>query len=316
MKAQTIMTLTMGLLGMSAHALEGREVGNGGDLCEARIQSISADLRTWIEAGGGESLSFPAGTTSASYRSGMIDQIQQAVASCSDKPLRIGSLEKVCINYFSNDRVPRIVCDRAAFMNGTTESQQYVLIHHGFAGLSGFEVNQGEISNYELSNQLNAFLTDTVVKKLKLKPSLSNTSYDHLELDRLPVKIRFSFYVKPQLLDVNQSIEIGKIAVRLGYNSSYDARCALNLPSHGIVQFSGGVVSTDSDLQEEVQYGPIRSYKIIAKFLIDGRPFPSDGSMLTISCYGEDRRLYIGTFRQIIEGSLGSLTMPDPAVFP
>jgi hypothetical protein len=52
----------------------------------------------------------------------------------------------------------------------TDQSDQYVLIHHEYAGLAGFEVNDGESSQYEISNQISGYLEDQIVKKLVVKP--------------------------------------------------------------------------------------------------------------------------------------------------
>jgi hypothetical protein len=56
----------------------------------------------------------------------------------------------------------------------TNDSDQYVLVHHEYAGLSGFEVNNGPDSTYLISNQISEFLVDEVVKKLAIKAPLAD----------------------------------------------------------------------------------------------------------------------------------------------
>jgi hypothetical protein len=81
----------------------------------------------------------------------------------------VGEAEKTCKNFIGRQGLARIECNTKRFLE-TDESDQYILVHHEFAGLAGLEVNQGEDSDYQISNQIAAFLEDQVTKKLVIKP--------------------------------------------------------------------------------------------------------------------------------------------------
>jgi hypothetical protein len=100
----------------------------------------------------------------------MIEKIKGAKISCTWEPLFVGRAEKTCLNFVGDDGVDLVLCNVNRFMS-TSESDQYILVHHEYAGLSGFEVNNGESSDYRISNQLSYFLEDQIVKKLVVKPA-------------------------------------------------------------------------------------------------------------------------------------------------
>ncbi len=68
---------------------------------------------------------------------------------------------------------------------GTSESDQYVLVHHEYAGLAGIEISKGEDSDYQVSNQISGYLENQVIKKLAVKPS-------NAEVTPLPSNVRVS----------------------------------------------------------------------------------------------------------------------------
>lgn len=147
--------------------------GNGGDMCELRMKDIRQDLSNWIALGGAQGLRLPQDVSVDQYITEMQAVIGSAKFSCVDETLKIGSAEKTCVNYKNDDKSMEIVCNTKRFL-GTTESNQYVLTHHEFAGLAGFEVNSGEESNYTISNQITGFLEDHVVKKLVIKNTVQS----------------------------------------------------------------------------------------------------------------------------------------------
>jgi hypothetical protein len=146
----------------------GNGVGNGGDICENRFKTVRDDLNTWILNGGSAGLTLPAGISFGQYNQSMLQQIHNAKISCVEDVIFVGQAEKTCKNFVAEDGTVLINCNADRFMK-TAESDQYVLVHHEYAGLAGFEVNQGESSDYQLSNQITGFLGDFLVKKLVIK---------------------------------------------------------------------------------------------------------------------------------------------------
>lgn len=154
----------------AAHA--GDRVGNGGDICEDRIKIIRDDIRSWIERGGSEGLRLPAGLTLSRYDKGILGGISKATVSCTSRRIELDGAEKTCENFVDSRHGPQLVCNAARFQ-ATSQSDQYVLVHHEYAGLAGFEVNRGPSSDYSLSNQLTEYLKDEVVKKLAVRQAFS-----------------------------------------------------------------------------------------------------------------------------------------------
>ena len=148
-------------------AYAGQDKGNGGDTCEKDFQIIRDDISQWIKSEGSAGLKLEK-ISKEQYSKKMQSFISTAKISCTNKTLIIGSAEKVCINHLKNKK-PVIVCNSSRFSKLTID-EKYVLVHHEYAGLSGFEVNNAEESNYVLSNQLTSFLEEHVIKKLAINP--------------------------------------------------------------------------------------------------------------------------------------------------
>jgi hypothetical protein len=155
--------------GNLSNAKLGGEEGNGGDMCEDRIKEIRDDLKTWIIKDGSRGLKLPADVSLASYNSKMLNVISRAKISCGADPIFIGRAEKTCKNFIDSNGQESIQCNFDRVLK-TPESDQYVLIHHEYAGLAGFEVNNEEDSNYGISNQISGFLEDQVIKRLVVRP--------------------------------------------------------------------------------------------------------------------------------------------------
>ena len=152
----------------SGYAFAGHEVGNGGDLCENRILEIRDDIQSWIDLGGHQGLALPRGLTAAKYKATMSSAISKSVVSCTDKTIKVRGVEKQCVNLKRDGRKPSIVCNRKSF-NGSSAREQYLLVHHEFAGIAGLETNKSEESEYEISNQLSSYLIVRKVAKLALE---------------------------------------------------------------------------------------------------------------------------------------------------
>ena len=157
-----------------AKALAGVKEGGGGDLCEDRIKIIRDDLRLWIGMGGSAPLRLTAGWDEKKYSLEMDRKISSTKIRCvgnndSAYPVKVGNSPKTC-RFDVVEAANYITCDRDKFQS-TSESDQYVLIHHEFAGLAGIELPDGEDSNYSVSNQIAEYLVDQVVKRLAVKAS-------------------------------------------------------------------------------------------------------------------------------------------------
>lgn len=144
------------------------KVLNGGDGCERRFEEVSKDLKTWIENDGHQALVYPQGQSAARYRPAMLAAIAGAAVSCTSEPLSVGSADKICVNQRDASGHARITCQREAYLNLAAD-EQYRLTHHEYAGIAGFEENQGPRSLYSLSNQVTGYLDSFASKRLTVK---------------------------------------------------------------------------------------------------------------------------------------------------
>ncbi len=144
---------------------KGDSVGNGGDSCEARIQSIAINIQEWILYDNHSELDFKGRLTKDEYEFPMLTALKLGRVSCTDEKLFVGKAEKTCINFPEEDFIE---CNVDKFMN-TDEEGQYRLVHHEYAGLAGIEVNnESEASDYFLSDQISRKLKWEIVKKLPI----------------------------------------------------------------------------------------------------------------------------------------------------
>jgi hypothetical protein len=165
-----------------AHAGGGTSVGGGGNATEIRVDEIRADILKWIDEGGAQGLTLPSHLTHSQYVSGMrkvleplavvvvaVTPEQEAAATDDELKVVVEGRSKTCRGFVSRkDRLPHILCSTKRFAE-TTESDQYRLIHHEYAGLAGIERNVGAASDYEISSQLTDFLVPRTVLKLAIK---------------------------------------------------------------------------------------------------------------------------------------------------
>jgi hypothetical protein len=154
-------------LGAQARGGGGMDHDNGGDSCESTFKNVRDNLTAWIIKGGAKDLRFPEGVTNDSYSRAMIRKISSAKIICTDKQIIVGGAEKTCKNFVEADGSSSILCNRTRFMS-TVTSDQYMLVHHEYAGLAGFEVNTGESSNYKISNQIVRNLAGARIKTITL----------------------------------------------------------------------------------------------------------------------------------------------------
>jgi hypothetical protein len=158
----------------AAFGSSGKE-GGGGDTCQDRVEAIRNDISDWIEAGGAAGLKLPVGVTLDAYKQKMLKEIEltradaqhSIVCKKNPKDVVVGTSEKICAS--SSPQKPKIACYREGFMH-LSEDNQYFMVHHEFAFLSGFEDQMGARSDYPLSDQITGYLQEETVKKLAVKP--------------------------------------------------------------------------------------------------------------------------------------------------
>ncbi|MCM2322652.1 MAG: hypothetical protein NDJ90_05275 [Oligoflexia bacterium] len=173
---------TLGLLGaLSLLALpsafaRGVGAGGGGDTCEDRIKVIRDDLQSWIQKSGPADLTLPTGVSVEQYSGSMLSAIGATKLRCvgpNDEgfPVLVNGTPKIC-RFDQGDETGLITCDLAKF-NSLGEADQYVLVHHEYAGMAGIEPPNGADSNYDVSNQISQYLVNVTVKKLAVKTARS-----------------------------------------------------------------------------------------------------------------------------------------------
>ncbi|WP_408098900.1 hypothetical protein ACJVC5_08270 [Peredibacter sp. HCB2-198] len=148
----------------------GGESGGGGDSLEERVNDIRADILKWIKAGGSRSLKLPTDVTHEDYVSLMTDilQPQKVVIGFEEADINVGGVPKTCRGFVSKENSrPHILCNISRF-KGTSESGQYRLIHHEYAGLVRLERNDGAASDYEISSQITDYLRVQTVLRLSV----------------------------------------------------------------------------------------------------------------------------------------------------
>lgn len=166
----------VGLLASTASpALAMRSNGGrgGGDPCEEKFQGIARDLLAWIKGLGSRELSLPANLSNEDYSVRMSAQIQKAKVSCVASgdpgyPVQVDGVPKVCRFDVSADG-GHITCDLKKFLS-LSDSNQYVLVHHEYAGLANIEVSTGSVSDYSVSSQISDLLLDQVRRGLSVLP--------------------------------------------------------------------------------------------------------------------------------------------------
>ncbi len=150
----------------------GSEGTGGGDPCEDRIKNVRDDIRSWILNGGAKNLKLGIGMSVKSYEEKMLFAMESTKIECvgpGDKqhPVKVNGTAKVCrFDKFRSGS--RITCDVTKFQ-GLGEADQYMLVHHEYAGIADIEKPDGDDSNYAVSNQISAYLVDQVVKRLAVK---------------------------------------------------------------------------------------------------------------------------------------------------
>jgi hypothetical protein len=183
-------------------SIEGGGVqGGGGDAkTELRITTIREDLRNWIERQDVASdLKVPSGLTYADYLNGnsakkifgMRDILAHGAVVIASVPrdknhpstnpeqnTYVQGQWKVCKSLITTaTKRPLMICETEGFAS-LSESEQYIQIHHEYAGLGGLEKNIGAASDYQISFQLAGALNEqVVVRKLGSLRSATNSAF-------------------------------------------------------------------------------------------------------------------------------------------
>jgi hypothetical protein len=139
-------------------------VTNAGDPNEPKFKEIALNIQQWIESGNADRIALPPDVPLERYKREMLKVLR-------NYHIAFDGAKKTCENQADASGENRISCDSAKF-NETLErsiDDTYRLIHHEFAGLAGFEVNQNEESDYRISDQISGFLRFEVVKRLPVQ---------------------------------------------------------------------------------------------------------------------------------------------------
>ena len=145
--------------------------GNGGDGCENEIKKIREDIKNWVlEEDGGTQLEFGSSKINSKiYKKRMLNSFKAKI-NCTDKRLLLKNTDKTCKNFLHKKDLSKsfIVCNVRRFM-ALSDVQKIRLVHHEYAGLAGFETNNGsEESNYFLSNQIAGSLDEVKIQKINI----------------------------------------------------------------------------------------------------------------------------------------------------
>lgn len=210
---------------MNVSAYEGGDVvGGGGDASESQVNEIRSDILSWINKGGARGLKLPTSLSLSQYESSMrkILKSQEVVVGFVEKDdpteeelqVSVKGVPKTCRGFFSRvDARPHILCNIDRFAK-TSESAQYRLVHHEYAGLAGIEKNDGAASDYEISTQLTDFLKEERVLRLAIKKNESSAQPCGVSgsvEERIQDCSRMASSVKGSFILVTRTLELKEI---------------------------------------------------------------------------------------------------------
>ena len=182
-KLMALACTTLIISSTSVLAKVGTETGGGGgDASEGRVHEIRSDILKWINNEGAKGLIFPSDISYNEYSSKMIDILkpQKVIIGFTDEKVIFHNSEKTCKSFIDNYSAEmHILCNISRF-GQTSDSEQYKLIHHEYAGLVSLEKNDGAASDYKLSSQLTEYLSYEKVLKLAIKKSGSHYKFEGL----------------------------------------------------------------------------------------------------------------------------------------
>ncbi len=264
------------MVGFTLSAYTQDRVGGGGDASEVRVNEIRTDLLSWIKKGGSKKLELPAEVNLEEYNQKMTELLQPKAVLVTfveqddqfneDLQVVVNGKPKTCRGFISRiDNRPNIICNISRFHN-TSESRQYSLIHHEYAGLAGLEKNEGAASDYFISNQI----TDFLVKKRVLRLAVKERKVEREEVVKAGVKVNLSF--GPSLYGINQSEIVDSLTDR-GYQmvSRSEAEVGVRITSD---TFIGYCLQTDVYSERGVSV-PCSYIEINVELFRDGKKYNS-----------------------------------------
>ena len=189
----------------------GAVAGGGGDASEARVDEIRSDILKWINDGGAEGLTLK-NISYGEYKSKMTEVLQPKIvivnfiekdhATDEELQVNVDGKPKTCRSFISSRNSSyNILCNISRFKE-TTDSNQYKLIHHEFAGLMFIEKNEGAASDYEISSQITEFLSKQFVLKLAIKKQVKIKNEDA----NAQVFLASSKYVGKNIIEVKLAV--------------------------------------------------------------------------------------------------------------
>ena len=295
-------------------AKKGNEGSGGGDICENRIKNIRDDLSEWIRNGGPNNLKFSEGVNASQYSYAMLDQIERAKVKCVGKgdvgyPVKVNETPKVC--RFDAVNEGSITCDFTKFQE-TSESDQYVLIHHEYAGLAKLENPNGADSTYALSNQISNYLVNQVIRKLSVNAPVISSIDEKLQMNFLPkgtlITIPLNTVINSTVVDLElgslRDNENRSIKCKIGINPSYDLRKVQGIL---VLKISSAEFTGESyiiNLQEtpKISKNPLNTLKNAV-------------NCENSNSYGAKWTINIKSFRKFIDSIGGTLSIPNPVEF-
>lgn len=161
----------------------GAIAGGGGDASEERVNEIRSDILSWLTKGGAVGLELT-GITYSEYVSRMseilepqkviIGFVENDDSDNEELKVSVDGNPKTCRGFISKvDLKEHILCNISRFKN-SSDSEQYKLIHHEFAGLVNVENNEGAASDYVISTQITDYLRRQTVLKLAINKQIKN----------------------------------------------------------------------------------------------------------------------------------------------
>lgn len=263
------------LIQSTAFAANGGAIaGGGGDASEARVNEIRADILSWINLGGAKGLSLQ-NLDYNEYSTGMKDIltakkvvigfVNKDHETDNDLKVNIEGFPKTCRGFIAKDNGPRILCNIARF-EATAEADQYSLIHHEYAGLAGFELNDGASSDYHISKQLTGFLTKQTVLRLAIK-KLNSQDFE------LPtIELRKTKYIGNKnfkvTLELKNTKDVLQVILENETSTVPTEACLADVPS---LNFINGEISKTFTLKSKCNMGNAQfRYKKMTVQFIDG----------------------------------------------
>lgn len=213
-----IVSILLTVTGELALATRGGTDSAGGDIsCDAKIQDIAHNIRTWVKAHGEQSgvqldLSTSlhpvthAPYTFSQYEEAMLSLLEKPVYSkCVSKgdkgyPVRVGDAPKICATYVDPTGI-RMRCDRILFENLTADRKIQQIHHELVVNIPGLEKATGPISTYKISTQLSAFTDNVIERRLVVVPKNRKRSDNKCENETIQL-YRDKLKIDPTLIAI------------------------------------------------------------------------------------------------------------------